>query len=721
MKRSRGWGLALVGVGLLISAAFLARFVTESRESGRWVPEVGVATWAVPVAVLCQVVAHVLRAKNAQRLLRVVRPTTWRILFSGMSIGFLFNAILPFRLGELIRAHLIGQRMRISRAVVFFTILFERAVDGLLLGLCALGVFLAVRGHASPDTANLLLQLAVGVGAASAAVAALTWLLYTQNRRMLRALGSLTALLNDRLKDRIRFVLWSLIYGTHVVFRGARLGRFVVTSVGMWVLYLGSMVALVVGFAPGHGTTGTLGTAVSAYLAVGVPSGPGFLGTFHYYYSELARGLMGISGVPLGLSLVSWAVLIGPFAAVGLYFLLERGREVAAAAPAVLEPQKNKLHRDSDISREFSHFLDEYFSGEALSHVLSTGELRGDFRMVRTFKGGSNASTLLVWDGQGLCVRKVTLPQYAEKLKAQHDWLEERRQVPHLPRARREVTTPGYYAFDLEYREQYVPFFQFIHSEEVERSQRVLDQVLDFMSTHIYAKVARRAEPVLLEKYLREKVEAKVRDAAVLDSRLAGLLAHDSLIINGRRFDSLERALARLRANPRAMAELSNVMDTPIHGDLTVDNLIVRREDGDFLVLDPNNENAISDPAVDLGKLCQSLHSGYEFLCQLSRARVDGAAVEFEEATSSRYAELYAHLQRRFQETLPPEVRRTVLFHEAVHYCRMLTYRARINPDSLPAFFSIAVRLLNEFNAQYEPATATEPPAGESLPLKRSA
>ncbi|NTX09681.1 flippase-like domain-containing protein [Myxococcus sp. CA056] len=720
MKHARGWGLALVAVGLLVSAAFLSRFVDGSHQSGQWVPDSTLAVWVIPLAVLCQGLAHVLRAKNAQRLLRVVRPTTWRILFSGLSVGFLFNALLPFRLGELVRAHLIGRQMRISRAVVLFTILFERAVDGLVLALCAVGVGLATRAQA-PEAAALMLRLAMGVGAASVAVAVLAWLLFTQNRRMLRAVGAFTALLNDRLKDRTRFVLWSIIYGTHVIFRSARLGRFVVTSMGMWVLYLGSMAALAHGFAPGHGALAILGTAVSAYLAVGVPSGPGFLGTFHYYFSELARGMLGIDGVPLGLSLVSWAVLIGPFSAVGLYFLLQRGREQAADAPVALEPLKNKLHRDSDISREFSHFLDEYFSGQALSHVLSTGELRGDFRMVHTFKGGSNASTLLVWDGEGLRVRKVTLPQHLEKLKAQHDWLESRRHLPHLPRPLRELRTEDYYAFDLEYRKEYVPFFQFIHSEDVERGKQVLDRVLDFVDQHLYEHAERRDEPDMLERYLREKVVAKVNDAAALSPTLAALLAHDTLCINGQHYENMGPALARLRANPRALAELASMRQTPIHGDLTVDNLIVRKEDGDFLVLDPNNENAISDPVVDLGKLCQSLHSGYEFLCQVSRAKVEGAVVEYEESMSSRYAELYLHLQRRFETTLPPEVRRTVLFHEAVHYCRMLTYRARINPSSLPAFFATAVRLFNQFNDQYASETSASPLQGEDPSRKRLA
>jgi hypothetical protein len=716
----------LLGCGLAVSGLFLLRFLQNFEASGAWTPGTSLSWWAVPLAVGLQVLAHALRALNAQRLLSAVRPASVTTLFSGLSIGFLFNAVLPFRLGELVRAQVTGKEMSISRSVVLLTVLFERAVDGVLLGLCALGLW-ALYGGTAPERLGALPRLAGAVSVVAVLVAGLVYVLYSQQRWLLRWVRRVTALFNDGIRDRLRFVSWSVIYGMHVIFRGAPLGRYLATACGMWMLYLASMLVLVHDFVPGSSPWAKLAVAVSAYLSVSVPSGPGFVGTYHYYFSELARGLLGMNGVPLGLSLLSWSVLIVPFTLVGLGLLLFRRRgPLALEEREHLDPVRNKLHRDQDVSREFSHFLDEYFSGEAISHVLSTREIRGEFRMVKTFKGGSNASTLLVWEEEQLRVKKVTLPQYAQKLRAQYEWLRHYSHLKHLPKPVREAHGSDCYSFDLEFREQYIPFFLFLHSEGLERSCEVVDGVLDFMFSHIYELGELTEQRGELEAYLREKVVEKARDAAALGPALSALVEAPELIINGRLYEGFYPALERLRANAQALRELASVYRTPIHGDLTVDNIIVSRNDGDFLVLDPNNENAISDPVVDCGKLYQSLHSGYEFLCQLTQVRVRGTAIEYEDNLSARYAELFEHLRRRLAERLPPERLRAVLFHEAVHYCRMLTYRARINPVTLPAFFATAVKLFNEFNAQYQQLGGAEvlgsiqPPA-RSGELRRSA
>src|SRR5689334_7383814 len=47
--------------------------------------------------------------------------------------GYAINAILPARLGELFRAHFCGRRYRISRTVVFGTIMIERFSDGVIV------------------------------------------------------------------------------------------------------------------------------------------------------------------------------------------------------------------------------------------------------------------------------------------------------------------------------------------------------------------------------------------------------------------------------------------------------------------------------------------------------------------------------------------------------------------------------------------------------------
>lgn len=61
-------------------------------------------------------------------LLPVKRITTWS-LFTSTAIGFMANNLLPARLGELVRAYVLGRRERISRTAAFATIVYERIVD----------------------------------------------------------------------------------------------------------------------------------------------------------------------------------------------------------------------------------------------------------------------------------------------------------------------------------------------------------------------------------------------------------------------------------------------------------------------------------------------------------------------------------------------------------------------------------------------------------------
>ena len=62
-------------------------------------------------------------------------------LFPFISIGYMANNVLPFRLGELIRAQFFGKKIGLSRSSVLATILVERLLDGWTL-LSFLGLIL---------------------------------------------------------------------------------------------------------------------------------------------------------------------------------------------------------------------------------------------------------------------------------------------------------------------------------------------------------------------------------------------------------------------------------------------------------------------------------------------------------------------------------------------------------------------------------------------------
>jgi len=276
-----------------------------------------------------------------------------------------------------------------------------------------------------------------------------------------------------------------------------------------------------------------------------------------------------------------------------------------------------------------------------------------------------------------------------------------RQHLDHIPRFVEQERAKRYYSFDLEFNEDYVPFFEFIHSNAATVSSDILSRIVTFMRRSIYNPKPIKHGAKKVDDYITTKVIGKVNDTATISSDVDQLLRYDKITINGTTYPNLLQVVEKIKANKRAMSDLSHYPESSIHGDLTVDNLIVSTKH-DYMILDPNNENEVSAPAVDYGKLYQSLHSGYEFLIQLDQCDVRDQAVNFEESKSQKYDAIFRTFDEKLKQELAPEEYRTILFHEAVHYCRMLTYRANIAPATVPVFYAIAVRLFSDFLKQYE-------------------
>ncbi|MBI3292318.1 MAG: flippase-like domain-containing protein, partial [Elusimicrobia bacterium] len=86
--------------------------------------------WMFPAAVAYSV-GFLFRTWRWQVLLSPLGAVAGKHLFAFLMIGFLANNLLPLRAGELVRAHLTGTRMRISRSATLATVLVERTCDGL--------------------------------------------------------------------------------------------------------------------------------------------------------------------------------------------------------------------------------------------------------------------------------------------------------------------------------------------------------------------------------------------------------------------------------------------------------------------------------------------------------------------------------------------------------------------------------------------------------------
>ena len=82
--------------------------------------------FAVIVAIALQLGGQVLRMKRTKLIIDQAAESSQRFQFGALSVGYLFNALLPFRIGELIRSLIVARRLRISFLYTFVSIVMDR-------------------------------------------------------------------------------------------------------------------------------------------------------------------------------------------------------------------------------------------------------------------------------------------------------------------------------------------------------------------------------------------------------------------------------------------------------------------------------------------------------------------------------------------------------------------------------------------------------------------
>lgn len=327
-----------------------------------------------------------------------------------------------------------------------------------------------------------------------------------------------------------------------------------------------------------------------------------------------------------------------------------------------------------------------------------------DFELIRVFRGGSLARTLLVRENGVTKIRKEARADGASyafrKLQEQADWVRRHQGLPHIPRYLGEIRSGSYYAYDLEYYEN-LSFFDFIHRRPLSDSKEKLRSILDFCFENLYRKTLTppQSPDVMLRTFIREKLFEKVKSASDSNPVLAQLSAHPRLFINQDGYDNFDVIARKILSDKETLARLSRLPFTDVHGDLTVENLLCTK-DG-FILVDPNPDNIFNTPAVDLAKLSQSLHSGYEFLVELEDCQVLENQVIFNPGLSSQYLTLGAYYRDELRGRMDDSELFSLPFFEALHYARMLPLKQAIYPKTVPVFYAVLVKLLNEFHEKH--------------------
>ena len=629
------------------------------------------------LSVLLVLVGHLFRLLRWEQFIRIYERPARGLLLRGMAAGYGVNFVLPFHLGDVLRAVYVGRSMKSGTGFALASVIMDRFLDVWVVALC-FGAF-AVLGAGSG-----VVPVALGYLAASVLLAAALVLVVCLRDVLKRCCLAVCGIFNDTLKLDLMMFFWSLI-NTFKDLRRVKVGRLLLNTVLMWTAYLASYAVL------GH----TVSMLLPAGQRLGMVQVFDLLfGPHSVDLTSLGlTGQLALPGAARGV-LIAWFLL--PLAVMFLVTLLPwsvRSALNRVAAPAAPGENYMNLLPQAD-PQDRAAFLSQYFGLQNKDYVAQFIEINRDITILQDYSAGSNATTMLCMDEKNTFYRKYAFGADGAKLAEQLDWLRARGDALPLCRVLRADAGDGYCWYDMEYSPQAVGMFRYLHSNPVEKSAALLHEVLQTLEEQLYRPTAAAPDPARTAQYLNAKVEGnlqKLREARVLKD----LLEYDTVWVNGVPCRNLHR-LGDLFDRDRLAALFAQDPIATIHGDLTIENIICRTDGSGWYLIDPNTGNLHESPFLDYGKLLQSLHGSYEFMMKTPRVTVQENHIDFALTRSAAYDALYKALRAELAARYTPQQVQSILMHEVIHWLRLMPYKLNKDRKRAPMFYAGLLLVAND-------------------------
>ncbi|HZI93651.1 MAG TPA: lysylphosphatidylglycerol synthase transmembrane domain-containing protein [Patescibacteria group bacterium] len=329
-----------ITLSFLAAAVFLYLFFSK-LELGRVVEHVRSAKVGWLAAAVAFQMAHLtLRSLRWQILLAPMkRRVSFYNVFSTTAIGYLLSFIF-FRVGEVLRPMMLGQREKISKSGALATCVLERLMDSLSVALL-FGIYLiflfdppATGTGALPMREVRQAGLVLGLG--TLAIFPLLYLLVHFRQRLFEWLDRRSGGA-DSLVPRM---LHSFLGGFDAVKDGWIFALAWVQSIGIWLVITGSIWASLRAFDLGVGFGDSLFMMGLLTIGIAMPT-PGGVGSYEYL-GQL--GLVNVFGIESNHAaatiLVTHAFAIGPVIVIGIILLWREGVSFRSLSEFTREAQQ---------------------------------------------------------------------------------------------------------------------------------------------------------------------------------------------------------------------------------------------------------------------------------------------------------------------------------------------------------------------------------------------
>ena len=261
-------------LGVLISVIGLYYAFRQINFWELWIIIKNVNFILVILAIVILLLSNVIRAWRWQILVKPIKDVSFEPAFSSIMIGYFGNSVLPFRMGEFLRAYVVADKTSLTASTAFGTIVIERILD--FIGLSAV-ILLIMTVYPLKTIGGSII---IGVIVLSLTAFIFIFLFSGFKSTLLVKIEKLS-LLQFGLLRKILLFIKNILDGATTIRATNKLGIILLYTLIIWIMYYCStyLATIATGIELEWFGFGVL--LISTTLAISIPAAPGYVGTYH--------------------------------------------------------------------------------------------------------------------------------------------------------------------------------------------------------------------------------------------------------------------------------------------------------------------------------------------------------------------------------------------------------------------------------------------------------
>lgn len=621
--------------------------------------------------------AHFIRISRWKLFIKTYEKPHSKNLINALSMGYLLNFFLPFKLGDIVRALIAGRKMKNGYGFSLATVIIDRCLDVIVVGAVFIILFFINPNKIAVGTSIMYIAAAAFI----ILFAALAWICRKPVKKGIRLIASI---FNETLEFKTMKFFWALIWGVVDIIKKISRAKLLLYTIEMWGLYIVSYVCF------------------AKFLTVYCSNDINWINIFYILFAKNSIQIGNIKSLSentmLLYSQTSWLAL----------YLILPSMLILLLSLFIKNAPESKDERYLNLiphlnTEERLDFLETYFSGEKSSYIQNYLKINQNILILRDYSAGSNATTMLCFDNDKNFFRKYAIGAESDKLYEQIQWLLRYKDTLPLCEIIGYERDGEYCYYDMTYESNAVGMFEYAHSMPREKAWSVLHEAIQCLEGALYTVNLTHADEITVSKYIDNKVTANINK--IINAKyLKPLMEYEDIVINGKIYKNLPYYFQYM--DKEHLFEIfKDDTCSVIHGDLTIENIICRRNASDrdsWYIIDPNTGNIHDSPNLDYGKLLQSIHGGYEFLMATKNVEIDKNRINFTYTKSEAYTYLFKSLDEYMSQKFSYERVRSIYYHEIVHWLRLMPYKIEKNGKRVLLFYAGMLMVMNDVIKKFE-------------------